>query len=89
MKADYHLDIISPENNPVSTCLTHVRGLKCEMRIDRDSKFVKVSGVGHRMWRKEYFPRVSTSLFKRLRIVGIIEAESDLVRQQSQLFDPV
>ena len=65
MKADYHLDIINPENNPVSTCLTHVRGLKCEMLIDRDSKSVKVSGVGHRMWRKEYFPRVSTSLFKR------------------------
>ena len=40
-------------------------GLKCEMQIDQVSKSVKVSGVGHRLWRNEYFPKVSTSLFKR------------------------
>ena len=31
MKAEYHLDIINPDNSPVITCITHVKGLKCEM----------------------------------------------------------
>ena len=59
------MDIINPDNSPVITCITHVKGLKCEMQIDQVSKSVKVSGIGHRLWRNEHFPKVSTSLFKR------------------------
>ena len=37
--------INSAENSPASTCYTHIQGLKCEMNIDMDSKYVKVLGV--------------------------------------------
>ena len=44
-KADFGTAINSAENSPVSTCYTHIQGLKCEMNIDMDSKYVKVLGV--------------------------------------------
>ncbi|MCG8095216.1 MAG: hypothetical protein JAZ17_16625, partial [Candidatus Thiodiazotropha endolucinida] len=71
LKADFSL---AGENNPIATCYTHVQGLKCEMQIDRDSNTIKVTGVGHRLWRKTYFPKVALSLFKRY----VQEADSQL-----------
>ena len=65
MKADFSQNIHDDESNSISTCYTHVKGLKCEMHIDGNFNIVTVSGVGHRLWRKEYFPKVAISLFKR------------------------
>ena len=45
LKADFGTDINSAENSPASTCYTHIQGLKSEMNIDMDSKYVKVLGV--------------------------------------------
>ena len=44
LKVDFGTDINSAENSPASTCYTHIQGLKCEMNIDMDSKYVKLSG---------------------------------------------
>ena len=44
------MDINRAETSPASTYFTHIQGLKCEMNIDMDSKSVKVSGVGHRIF---------------------------------------
>ena len=44
LKADFGTDINSAENSRASTYYTHIQGLKCEMNIGMESKYVKVSG---------------------------------------------
>ena len=78
LKADFGIDINRAETSPASTNYTHIQGLKCEMTIDIDSKSVKVSGVGHRLWHKEYFPKMAFSLFKRY----VQEADSQLCGEE-------
>ena len=50
-------------NNDAVRCITHFRGLKCEMKIDNLTSTVTVSGVGHKIWREDFFPVVSRLLF--------------------------
>ena len=49
LKIDFCLNSNSHEKSHLSTCYTHVKGVKCELTIDMDSKSVKVSGLGHRL----------------------------------------
>ena len=44
-------------------CTTHVRGLKCELMIDDKTLTVTITGVGHRIWRDDFFPKVTKGLF--------------------------
>ena len=50
-------------NNDVIRCITHFRGLKCDMIIDNLNSTVPVSGVGHNIWREDFFPVVARLLF--------------------------
>lgn len=70
--ADFSENIKINETNKVAKCFTHVRGLKCEICVDIKSYSLTISGVGHRLWRKEYFPKVALLLFKRY----VYEADS-------------
>lgn len=70
--ADFSGNIKIDETNKLAKCFTHVRGLKCEICVDIKSYSLTISGVGHRLWRKEYFPKVALLLFKRY----VYEADS-------------
>ena len=50
-------------NNDVIRCITHFRGLKCDIRFDNLNSTVTVSGVGHNIWREDFFPVVARLLF--------------------------
>ena len=63
----------------MSTCFAHVKGLKCGISIDRKSDIVIITGVGHRPWRTECFPKMATFLFKRY----IQEADSQFGAEDS------
>ena len=64
MMADFSKTVTTDSNN-IDVCTTHVKGLKREIRIDKQSQTTIITGVGHNLWRKEYFPKIATSLFKR------------------------
>ena len=74
MNADFSPNIRDCENNAILTCYTHIKGLKCEKHNDRNLNSVVISGVGHMLWRKDYFPKVTICLFKRY----IKDADSQL-----------
>ena len=50
-------------DNDVIRCITHFRGLKCDMNIDNCASTVTVSGIGHNIWRDDFFPVVARLLF--------------------------
>ena len=76
VKADYSQNIYDDESNFISTCYKHVKGLKCEMRIDGNLNIVTVSGVGHRLWRKEYSPKVAFFFFCLRGTLKMLSANS-------------
>ena len=47
----------------VLRCTTHFRRLKCDLKIDNSSSTVIVSGVGHNIWREDFFPVIARLLF--------------------------
>ena len=47
----------------VLRCTTHFRGLKCDLKIDNSASTVTISGVGHQIWREDFFPVVAKILF--------------------------
>ena len=63
--SDYSSSIDCDEANRIYRCSTHVRSLKCEMKLDGKSKNVTVTGVGRIMWRKDYYPRIAKIIFKQ------------------------
>ena len=50
----------------MSKCTTHVRGVKCIIKLDSHFKTVELSGIGSKLWRNERFPKIAQSLFKQL-----------------------
>ena len=50
-------------HDDVIKCTTHFRGLKCDLRIDNKTSSVTVSGIGHNIWREDFFPVVARLLF--------------------------
>ena len=47
----------------VLRCTTHFRRLKCDLKIDNSASAVTISGVGHQIWRENFFPVVAKVLF--------------------------
>ena len=64
--ADYMSSIDIDENNYISKCTTHIKGAKCNIKLDSHFKTMELSGIGYRLWREERFPKISQALFKRL-----------------------
>ena len=54
------------DKNFVSKCTTHIKGAKCDLKLDSHFKTVELSGIGSKIWREERFPKVAQTLFKRL-----------------------
>ena len=44
-------------------CSTPVRGLKCDLAINNSTSTVKITGVGHRIWRENFFSKLAKTLF--------------------------
>ena len=65
IKADFSDCIALDASSFITKCVTHVHGLKCELQLDSHFNTVTVTGIGHRVWRWSYFPKVAKSLFKR------------------------
>ena len=64
--ADYMSSVDIDYTNFVSTCTTHIRGAKCEIKLDSHFKAVELCGIGYQMWRSERFRHITRTLFKRL-----------------------
>ena len=76
VKADFSDSIDLDASSFVTKCITHVHGLKCELELDSHFKTVTVTGIGHRLWRASYFPKVAKTLFKRI-VQEIDEQDGD------------
>ena len=63
--SDFSSSIECDESRRIYRCTTHLRGLKCHMKLDGNSRNVTVSGVGRIMWRKDYFARIARVIFKQ------------------------
>ena len=46
-------------------CTTHVKSLRCDLKLDGKSRIVTISGVGRIVWRKDYFPKIARAKFKQ------------------------
>ncbi|MES9882532.1 MAG: SGNH/GDSL hydrolase family protein [Sedimenticola sp.] len=78
MKADFS-DGMSPDNaSSISKCFTHVRGLRCEIVMDSDSRSVSVTGEGHKLWRECRFLKMAQSLFKQFVENADANSQTDL-----------
>ena len=64
--ADYMNSVDIDDTNFVSKCTTHIKGAKCDLKLDSHFKTVELSGIGSKIWREERFPKVAQTLFKRL-----------------------
>ena len=64
--ADYMSSIDIDNTNFISKCTTHIKGARCDIKLDSHFKTVDLSGLGCKIWRNERFPQISRSLFKRL-----------------------
>ena len=95
MMADFSQSVTT-DSNSIDVCTTHVKGLKCEIRIDIHSQTTIITGVGNNLWRKEYFPKIAASLLKRYveETDSQLHTESNLVyhkeaRQGMDMFHTV
>ena len=66
MHADFRQSVEKDDTTFISKCSTHVRGAKCDLKLDRHFKTVELSGLGFKKWREERFPKVAQYLFGRL-----------------------
>ena len=64
--SDFLQSVEIDETSFISKCTTHVKGAKCELRLDSHFRTVELQGIGFKVWRAESFPRIAQSLFKRL-----------------------
>ena len=64
--ADYMNSIDIDNTNFISKCTTHIKGAKCDIKLDTHFKTVELSGLGSKFWRNERFPQITRSLFKRI-----------------------
>ena len=62
--SDFSSSIECDETRRIYKCTTHIRSLKCDLKLDGNSKNITVLGTGRIMWRKEYFPRLARTIFK-------------------------
>ena len=64
-KSDFLSSIDIDETSTVSKCVTHIKGLKCEILLDSHFCTVSFTGVSHRIWRDYYFSKAAHSLIRR------------------------
>ena len=55
MHADYMNSVDIDSTNFVSKCTTHIKGAKCDIKLDSHFKTVDLSGIGFRIWREDRF----------------------------------
>ena len=84
LNADFSESIKNNELQTVSKFIMHIKGLKCDVKVDSTVNTVAVAGVGRIKWRREYFPRVAQTLFRRYRIHDVQEAESQVHDSQTE-----
>ena len=62
--SDFSSSIECDETRRIYKCTTHIRSLKCDLKLDGNSKNVTVLGTGRILWRKDYFPKLARIIFK-------------------------
>ena len=88
--SDFIQSVDIDETSFISKCSTHVKGAKCELRLDSHFRTVELLGLGYKVWRAERFPRIAQTLFKRLmdQIDSRMEGESTGVSMSEDLSKP-
>ena len=64
--ADYMNSVDIDRTSFVSKCTTHIKGAKCELKLDSHFRTVELCGLGYQMWRNERFPQITRALFRRI-----------------------
>ena len=76
--SDFSNSIDSDESRRVFKCTTHVKSLRCDLKLDGNSRNVTVSGVGRIVWRKDYFSKITRFIFKQYVQTSGSQLESQL-----------
>ena len=63
--ADFASSITTDQSDCIYKCTTHVKSLRCDLKIDNNYQSVTITGVGRIAWRKYYFPKVTGALFMK------------------------
>ena len=53
--SDYMSSVDIAETSFASKCTTHVKGAKCDIKLDGHFKTVELSGIGFKKWREDMF----------------------------------
>ena len=66
INSDFMNSIDIDETNFISKCATHIKGVKCNIKVESRFKSVELSGLGFKLWREEPFPQIAKPLLKRI-----------------------
>lgn len=80
LTADFSDSLKYNELQSVFKCTMHIKGLKCDVKVDNTTNMVTVTGVGRLIWRGEYFPKITQTLFRRY----VQEADSQVLDSQTE-----
>ena len=64
--SDFMSSVEIDDTSFLSKCTTHIKGAKCNIKLDSHFKSIELSGIGCKLWREERFPKITQSLFKKL-----------------------
>ncbi|MCG7875881.1 MAG: hypothetical protein JAY75_14380 [Candidatus Thiodiazotropha taylori] len=65
----------------IYTCTTHVKCLRCDLKLDGPNRNVTVTGVGRIVWRKDFFPKIAREIFRQC----VESSESQIHGSQMQV----
>ena len=74
--SDFSNSIASGETGRFFKCSTHVKSLRCDLKLDGNSRNVIVSGVGRIMWRKDYFSKITRFMSKQCVQTSVSQLEN-------------
>ena len=57
--SDFQQSVNIDETSFISKCSTHVKGAKCELRLDSHFRTVELLGMRFKVWQAERFPRIA------------------------------
>ena len=61
-------------------CTTHVKSLRCDLKLDGKCRIVTISGVRRIVWKKDFVPKITRAIFKQY--VQLSETENNTCAQQ-------
>ena len=64
--SDFMSSVEIDDTSFLSNCTTHIKGAKCNIKLDSHFKSIELSGIGCKLWGEERFPKITQFLYKKL-----------------------